>query len=136
MSLDSGHELATISPDGVLTAEGWENGEIVVRATSVLSPDVYDYCTITKSGFVVSSSDFIQKELIDIHYNNSKLYISGCSNTGKVLWSIVDLSGREFRMPVYHENGYYIIDVNTLNRGIYILKVSTLYFEKQFRFIR
>ena len=50
-SLDSGHELATISPDGVLTAEGWENGEIVVRATSALDNRVYATAAILKEGF-------------------------------------------------------------------------------------
>lgn len=50
-SLDAGSNLATINKDGVLTSKGRDNGEIIVRATSVWDDQVYATVTIVKDGF-------------------------------------------------------------------------------------
>ena len=52
-SIVEGETLASITQEGLLTAEGMENGTIVVRAESMEDPDVYDLFTVEKKGFIV-----------------------------------------------------------------------------------
>lgn len=135
-SIDQGENLATITQDGVLSAYGNENGTILVRATSILSPDIYNQLSVTKSGFIETSIEGIQNEPLNIYLKDNKLYVSGYTQNNKNSLILVDLTGRKFNLPMYKEKNYLILDIMTLAHGTYILKVNNNKGEKVFRFIR
>ena len=55
----SGSELATINQNGLLTAVGLENGEIVVRATAIDGSGIYAELTVEKKDFMVRPSSIV-----------------------------------------------------------------------------
>lgn len=139
-SLDTGDDLATINADGVLTAKGRDNGEIIVRATSVLDDQVYATVTIIKDGFfakpyaleVYSYEDAVLTPEHSSLSLTAKVYPEDLSQD--VIWSIDQ--GEEFASITQdgilsafgNENGIIIVRATSvLDDQIY----GTIYVEKK-----
>ena len=134
-SIVSGNELAAISDDGLLTSVGFENGTIIVRATSVTAPEVYQEFTVEKKDFVDTGISGIEWDEVRI-WVKGDLYVSGLPTEGKVRFRIIDMLGLSQLTASSEGVETARIELGRLASGTYILLVETKDGSKTFRFIK
>ena len=134
-SIVSGSELAAISDDGLLTSVGFENGTIIVRATSVTAPEVYQEFTVEKKDFVDTGISGIEWDEVRI-WVKGDLYVSGLPTEGKVRFRIIDMLGLSQLTASSEGVETARIELGRLASGTYILLVETKDGSKTFRFIK
>ncbi|MCW4469771.1 Ig-like domain-containing protein [Flavobacterium sp. MFBS3-15] len=116
----SGSDFATLGPDGLVTATG--DGTVVVRATSVSDPTIFDEITITITGnlgtgsFAISNLNAYPNPVTDM------LNISG----GDIIKSVEvhNMLGQlVLSKTINSDKGQ--IDMGTFPAGNYIVKIGT-----------
>ena len=134
-SIVSGDELATLSEDGLLTAVGSENGTIVVRATSLTDPEIYQEYSVEKKNFTDTGISEVEWDEVRI-WVKGDLYVAGLPTEGKVRFRIIDMLGLSQLTASSEGVETARIELGRLASGTYILLVETKDGSKTFRFIK
>lgn len=121
----SGNDIATVNPNGILTAKGDKNGSITVRASAIDGSNIYKEITVTADG--LTSINELEEENNTLVYPSPVtdiLYIKnmpeGNGNKNKIY--IVSLNGQ----LLYTEettNSETSISCGSYSTGIYLLKI-------------
>lgn len=130
-SLVQGQELATLSECGILTAIGDNNGEIVVRATSVSDPEIYAELTVLKSDFATGIEN-LYKDEINIFVRDG-LHIENLpSEADLILYSI---DGKCLKEQKIEGEETVVWALDTYPTGVYLLQVKGKTMEWRGRFV-
>ena len=135
-SIVQGTGLATVSESGVLMPAGTENGDIVVRATSLENPEAYGELKIVKSGFTGVEKVFGTDGYLTVSREGNTLWITGLPIEADCLFRVTDLAGCVVRQESRRGGGRFRLSVDSLPAGAYVLQVMAKEVQKTFRFIR
>ncbi len=135
-SIVQGTGLATVSESGVLMPAGTENGDIVVRATSLENPEAYGELKIVKSGFTGVEKVFGTDGYLTVSREGNTLWITGLPVEADCLFRVTDLAGCVVRQESRRGGGRFRLSVDSLPAGAYVLQVMAKEVQKTFRFIR
>lgn len=130
-SLMQGEELATLDQLGTLTAAGYGNGEIVIRAASASHPEVYAELTVHKSGFATGIEEQ-QKEEIRMYVRDG-LHVENLPSEAELtLYAIDGKCLKEQKVKVERE---VVWPLDAYPSGVYLLQVKGKTMEWRARFV-
>lgn len=135
-SIVQGTGLATVSESGVLMPAGTENGDIVVRATSLENPEAYGELKVVKSGFTSVGTIPGTDGCLSVSREGDILWITGLPVETDCLFRVTDLSGRVVQTVIHRGNGRFHLSIGQLPDGVYVLQVVARDVQGTFRFIR
>ena len=135
-SIVQGTGLATVSESGVLMPAGTENGDIVVRATSLENPEAYGELKVVKCGFTSVGTIPGTDGCLSVSREGDILWITGLPVETDCLFRVTDLSGRVVQTVSHRGDGRFHLSIGQLPAGGYVLQVVARDVQGTFRFIR
>jgi len=124
-SVVNGSGKASINSSGVVTAEC--NGTVTVTATSVQVPSVSKSISVVISGQTATCPNSVDdvSTSISVYPNPAKDVVTITSDLKIKKIDLFDLSGILVKQVVYDAESSINLDVNSLPKGMYILKFET-----------
>lgn len=130
-SLTMGESLAAITEDGTLTAQGDENGTIVVRATSVGAPDVYGEMQVEKKGFDLTGVEKHSAEEIYLYVSDG-LHVENLPSEAEL--TLYSIDGKCLKQQKVKGEKTVIWPLDDYPSGVYLLLVKGKTMEWSARF--